>query len=51
MSAAEYLASVADAFPIGDVEKELETVNQSPSVKSVTEFWSEFWQEISKRYK
>ena len=51
MSAAEYLAKVADESPIAEVEKELETVKQAPSVRgAVDDFWCRFWQEISRRY-
>lgn len=51
MSAAEYLANVAEESPIAEVERELETVKQAPSVReSVDEFWCRFWQEISRRY-
>ncbi len=51
MSAAEYMAGMADRAPIKEVEKEFELVKESPSVKeSVTKFWCEFWREISRRY-
>lgn len=51
-TAAEYAASMADFEPIEQVSEEIAFLKaNSPSVKSaVNEFWTAFWQEISKRY-
>lgn len=51
-TAAEYAANMADFEPIEQVSEEIAFLKaNSPSVKAaVNEFWTAFWQEISKRY-
>lgn len=51
-TAAEYAASMADFEPIEQVSEEIAFLKaNSPSVRAaVNEFWTAFWQEISKRY-
>ena len=51
-TAAEYAANMADFEPIEQVSEEISFLKaNSPSVKAaVNEFWTAFWQEISKRY-
>lgn len=52
MTAAEYIARMADTEPIEAVEEEtVNIIRESSKVKqAVEEFWCEFWQEISRRY-
>lgn len=51
-TAAEYAASMADFEPIEQFSEEIAFLKaNSPSVRAaVNEFWTAFWQEISKRY-
>ena len=51
-TAAEYAANTADSEPIEQVSEEIAYIKaNSPRVKAaVNEFWTAFWQEISKRY-
>lgn len=52
MTAAEYIAKIADKEPIDAVQEEIKNViHSSPTVKqAVSEFWCDFWREISRRY-
>ena len=51
-TAAEYAARVADLSPIEVVKEETEMLkDNAPSVReAVSEFWTDFWKEIAKRY-